>query len=78
MTGVANALTRIFSLRGEPLLSLTPRFSGVIGKPAEQNCFNSFRPSSKTVKTVANGSGHVFTPLKRGVYERPLSNRLPP
>jgi hypothetical protein len=50
----------------------------VIGKPAEQNCFNSFRPSSKTVKTVANGSGHVFTPLKRGVNERPLSNRLPP
>jgi hypothetical protein len=45
MTGVANALTRIFSLRGEPLLSLTPRFSGVIAAAWRTELFQEFQPS---------------------------------
>jgi hypothetical protein len=45
--GVAKALTRIFhtSLRGEPLLSLTPRFSGVIAAAWRTELFQQFQPS---------------------------------
>jgi hypothetical protein len=55
---------------------LTPRFSGVLTAPEEQNRFNGFLPRDETVETVSTIGSTPNTWLKPGVNEnRPAVSR---
>jgi hypothetical protein len=58
------------------LLSLKPRFSGVlVASEHGVNCFNSFYPMSETVKTVPETVRAYPTLLKQGVNEMGCSSQ---